>query len=158
MCVQRTRTIKTPSLSSLAIKRIGLKLMVVRLFLHYCLFLISSDSFSSLPRRFRFPFRILSFSCPLILPSSSSFSSFPSSSPSLLFIFFSFLFLLPGGRYLYSSPLSADDTVVLDFNQSYSPWCNFTDFATCVYASPANKLPLRITAGEMAQKTTRKID
>jgi len=38
---------------------------------------------------------------------------------------------------------------VIDFNQAYNPPCVFTDFATCTYAHPENKLKeLSIEAGE----------
>ncbi len=35
-----------------------------------------------------------------------------------------------------------------DFNKSYSPPCAFNDFSTCPIASPRNRLPIRIEAGE----------
>jgi len=37
---------------------------------------------------------------------------------------------------------------VLDFNKAYSPPCAFNDFSTCPVASPRNRLPVRLTAGE----------
>ncbi len=52
------------------------------------------------------------------------------------------------GRYLYSEPLGADGTVVLDFNKAYNPPCAFTAFATCPLPPPQNKLPIRVEAGE----------
>ena len=52
------------------------------------------------------------------------------------------------GRYLYSEPLGADGTVVLDFNKAYNPPCAFTVFATCPLPPPQNKLPIRVEAGE----------
>jgi hypothetical protein len=52
------------------------------------------------------------------------------------------------GRFLYSSVPAADGLLVLDFNKSYSPPCAFNDFATCPVASPRNRLPVRIEAGE----------
>jgi uncharacterized protein (DUF1684 family) len=52
------------------------------------------------------------------------------------------------GRFLYSSTPGEDGLVVLDFNKSYSPPCAFNDFSTCPVASPRNRLPIRIEAGE----------
>jgi hypothetical protein len=53
-----------------------------------------------------------------------------------------------GGRYLYAKPPDSTNRVILDFNKAYNPPCVFTDFATCPFPPPQNKLPLRITAGE----------
>lgn len=52
------------------------------------------------------------------------------------------------GRFLYSQAPAADGLTVLDFNKSYSPPCAFNDFSTCPVASPRNRLPVRIEAGE----------
>jgi len=52
-----------------------------------------------------------------------------------------------GGRFLYAAP-PVDGRVVLDFNQAYNPPCAFTPYATCPAVPPANRLPLRIEAGE----------
>ena len=52
------------------------------------------------------------------------------------------------GRFLYSQVPEQDGLLVLDFNKSYSPPCAFNDFATCPIASPRNRLPVRIEAGE----------
>lgn len=54
----------------------------------------------------------------------------------------------PAGRYLMTDPPQAGE-VVLDFNRSYNPPCAFTPFATCPLPPPANRLPVRIEAGEM---------
>jgi len=54
----------------------------------------------------------------------------------------------PAGRFLYSSQPDEDGKTVLDFNKSYSPPCAFNAFATCPVASPRNRLPVRIEAGE----------
>jgi len=53
-----------------------------------------------------------------------------------------------GGRYLYTPPPEADGTVVVDFNRAYNPPCVFTPYATCTLPWPANRLPVRIEAGE----------
>jgi len=52
------------------------------------------------------------------------------------------------GRFLYSTTPAEDGMTVLDFNKSYSPPCAFNDFSTCPVASPRNRLPIRIEAGE----------
>jgi uncharacterized protein (DUF1684 family) len=58
-----------------------------------------------------------------------------------------------GGRFLYTDPVAADGSVVLDFNLAYNPPCVFTPFATCPMPPAANRLPLAITAGERAYRT-----
>lgn len=56
------------------------------------------------------------------------------------------------GRYLYASMPGEDGRFVLDFNRAYSPPCAFNDFATCPVASPRNRLPIRVEAGEKYDK------
>lgn len=53
-----------------------------------------------------------------------------------------------GGRFLVAEPPSEDGTVVLDFNKAYNPPCAFTPFATCPLPHEANRLAVRIEAGE----------
>jgi uncharacterized protein len=55
----------------------------------------------------------------------------------------------PAMRYTYVAPPDSLGRTVLDFNQSYSPPCAFTSFATCPLPPAGNSLPLRITAGEL---------
>jgi uncharacterized protein (DUF1684 family) len=55
----------------------------------------------------------------------------------------------PAMRYTYVAPPDSLGRTVLDFNQSYSPPCAFTAFATCPLPPQGNTLPLRITAGEL---------
>lgn len=55
----------------------------------------------------------------------------------------------PAGRFLYTDAPGDDGRIVLDFNRAYSPPCAFNDFSTCPVASPRNRLPLRIEAGEL---------
>lgn len=55
----------------------------------------------------------------------------------------------PAGRFLYAALPDANGMTYLDFNLSYSPPCAFNDFSTCPVASPRNRLPLRVTAGEL---------
>jgi len=52
------------------------------------------------------------------------------------------------GRFVYADSPGEDGKLVLDFNKSYSPPCAFNDFSTCPVASPRNRIPLRIEAGE----------
>lgn len=53
-----------------------------------------------------------------------------------------------GGRFLYSEPVQADGSVIIDFNKAYNPPCAFTDYATCPLPPRQNKLQVRIDAGE----------
>jgi uncharacterized protein (DUF1684 family) len=53
------------------------------------------------------------------------------------------------GRFLYTAVPGDDGRIVLDFNRAYSPPCAFNDFSTCPVASPRNRLPVRVTAGEL---------
>lgn len=52
------------------------------------------------------------------------------------------------GRFLYSDVPGDDGVTVMDFNKAYSPPCAFNDFSTCPVASPRNRLPIRVEAGE----------
>ncbi|HLS84116.1 MAG TPA: DUF1684 domain-containing protein [Arenimonas sp.] len=54
----------------------------------------------------------------------------------------------PAARFLYADPPGPDGTVDLDFNRAYNPPCAFTEFSTCPLPPPANRLDLRVTAGE----------
>lgn len=54
----------------------------------------------------------------------------------------------PAGRYLTADLPGADGTTVLDFNKAYNPPCVFTEFATCPLATPRNRLPVAVEAGE----------
>ena len=54
-----------------------------------------------------------------------------------------------GGRYLYTDPPASDGTVVVDFNRAYNPPCVFSPYATCPVPWPANRLPIRVEAGEL---------
>lgn len=53
-----------------------------------------------------------------------------------------------GGRFLVADPPSHEGLVVLDFNRSYNPPCAFSPFATCPLPHEANRLDVRIEAGE----------
>lgn len=52
------------------------------------------------------------------------------------------------GRFVYADAPGDDGELILDFNKSYSAPCAFNDFSTCPVASPRNRLPIRIEAGE----------
>ena len=54
----------------------------------------------------------------------------------------------PAGRFLYTNQPDENGKTILDFNKAYSPPCAFNAFATCPVASPRNRLPVRIEAGE----------
>ena len=54
-----------------------------------------------------------------------------------------------GGRFLYTEPVAADRSVVVDFNLAYNPPCVFSPYATCPLPPAENRLPLRIEAGEL---------
>lgn len=54
----------------------------------------------------------------------------------------------PAGRFLYADWPTDGGQTVLDFNRAYNPPCAFNDFATCPVASPQNRLPVVIAAGE----------
>ena len=51
------------------------------------------------------------------------------------------------GRFLYA-PLPVGGKTVLDFNRATNPPCAFTRFATCPLPPRANRLPVRVAAGE----------
>ncbi len=55
----------------------------------------------------------------------------------------------PAGRFLYAAMPGEDGQTVLDFNRAYSPPCAFNDFSTCPVASPRNRLPTVVAAGEL---------
>lgn len=54
----------------------------------------------------------------------------------------------PAGRYLAADLPGSDGTTILDFNKAYNPPCVFTEFATCPLATPRNRLPVAVHAGE----------
>jgi uncharacterized protein (DUF1684 family) len=52
-----------------------------------------------------------------------------------------------GGRFVYADAPEGE-SVVVDFNRAYNPPCVFSPFATCPLPWEANRLPVRIEAGE----------
>ena len=53
------------------------------------------------------------------------------------------------GRFLVTEPVEDDGSVVVDFNLTYNMPCVFSPFATCPLPPEGNRLPIRVTAGEM---------
>ncbi len=53
-----------------------------------------------------------------------------------------------GGRFVYTVPPDADGRVILDLNRAHNPPCVFSPYATCPLPWAANRLPVRIEAGE----------
>jgi len=53
-----------------------------------------------------------------------------------------------GGRYLRTEPVTADGSVVLDFNRAYNPDCAFNAYSTCPLPPHGNTLPVPVRAGE----------
>ena len=55
-----------------------------------------------------------------------------------------------GGRYidLSISDIQKNNTVVLDFNKCYNPWCAYSDGYNCPVPPLVNHLPIAISAGE----------
>lgn len=52
-----------------------------------------------------------------------------------------------GGKYIYTQQANGNE-LILDFNYSVSPPCDFTKYATCPLPPPQNKLKVKIPAGE----------
>jgi uncharacterized protein (DUF1684 family) len=51
------------------------------------------------------------------------------------------------GRFMYA-PLPKDGTVIVDFNQAFSPPCAFSPFVACPLPPFQNRLKIRVEAGE----------
>jgi uncharacterized protein (DUF1684 family) len=54
----------------------------------------------------------------------------------------------PSARFLYTDAATADGKVTLDFNRAQNPPCAYNPWTTCPLPPSANKLPVRIEAGE----------
>lgn len=52
-----------------------------------------------------------------------------------------------GGRYLEPERVGMD-TLLVDFNAAYNPWCVYGDEWSCPYPPAENRLRVRIEAGE----------
>jgi uncharacterized protein (DUF1684 family) len=60
------------------------------------------------------------------------------------------------GRYLDLEPeihQTVDDRWILDFNEAYNPWCEYSDDYVCPFAPRENSLPIPIRAGERSFPT-----
>ena len=53
-----------------------------------------------------------------------------------------------GGRFLYANAPDKEGNVILDFNKSLNPPCEFTPFATCPLPTKENKMNVEVGAGE----------
>ncbi|MBZ0263792.1 DUF1684 domain-containing protein [bacterium] len=58
-----------------------------------------------------------------------------------------------GGRYLDIEPLPNGETVTLDLNKVYNPYCAYTTYYNCPVPPTENSLPVAIRAGEKSYKT-----
>lgn len=52
-----------------------------------------------------------------------------------------------GGRYIDMKIPSSNDSIIIDFNKAYHPYCAYTDGYSCPVPPPENNLGLRIEAG-----------
>ncbi len=52
------------------------------------------------------------------------------------------------GRYIYVPIVDDEGITFIDFNKAYNPPCVYTEFATCLFPHEANRLPIKIEAGE----------
>lgn len=53
-------------------------------------------------------------------------------------------------RFLYADMPKSGNEVVLDFNLAWNPPCAYNPYTTCPLPPPQNRLPVAITAGELA--------
>jgi len=56
------------------------------------------------------------------------------------------------GRYLDLEPeihLTSEGRWVLDFNEAYNPWCEYSENYTCPFTPPENRVGPPVRAGEM---------
>ena len=52
------------------------------------------------------------------------------------------------GRYIYVPEPNEEGITYIDFNKAYNPPCVYTEFATCLFPHEANRLPIKLEAGE----------
>jgi len=55
------------------------------------------------------------------------------------------------GRYLDLEPVThrtPEGKWILDFNEAYNPWCEYSDEYVCPFAPPENRLDVPVRAGE----------
>ena len=53
------------------------------------------------------------------------------------------------GRFIVIERSKENGPYIIDFNKAYNPPCAFTEFATCPLPPPQNRLPIKVSAGEM---------
>ena len=56
------------------------------------------------------------------------------------------------GRYMYVPRPDKNGNTFIDFNKAFNPPCAYTPFATCPIPPKQNKLPFKVTAGELSDK------
>ena len=56
------------------------------------------------------------------------------------------------GRFMYVSRPDSNGNTFIDFNKAFNPPCAYTPFATCPIPPKQNKLPFKVTAGELSDK------
>ena len=54
----------------------------------------------------------------------------------------------PGGRYVDCKLPTEGNTIMIDFNKSYNPYCAYNPKYSCVIPPDENRLSVRIEAGE----------
>ncbi|MGG6231718.1 DUF1684 domain-containing protein [Tenacibaculum sp. SDUM215027] len=63
-----------------------------------------------------------------------------------------------GGRFIdvYTTDIKDDDTIVIDFNKAYNPYCAYSDRYSCPITPSDNYLDIEIKAGVMAYEKPSK--
>ena len=56
------------------------------------------------------------------------------------------------GRFIYVPRPDSNGNTFIDFNKAFNPPCAYTPFATCPIPPKQNKLPFKVTAGELSDK------
>jgi len=56
------------------------------------------------------------------------------------------------GRYMYVPRPDKNGNTFIDFNKAFNPPCAYTPYATCPIPPQQNKLPFKVTAGELSDK------
>lgn len=56
------------------------------------------------------------------------------------------------GRFMYVPRPDKNGNTFIDFNKAFNPPCAYTPFATCPIPPKQNKLPFKVTAGELSTK------
>ena len=56
------------------------------------------------------------------------------------------------GRFMYVPRPDNNGNTFIDFNKAFNPPCAYTPYATCPIPPQQNKLPFKVTAGELSDK------